>query len=83
MEPVTAALCCAQVGSHCTVKLLQQRTLAAPAGSFDFGNSFYSTKAAGMHVIFLNSFTGTDVDSPQFKWLKQDLRWAITRKRRN
>lgn len=48
-------------------------TPSAFTGSFDFGNSFYSTKAAGMHVIFLNSFTGTDVDSPQFKWLKQEL----------
>jgi len=48
-------------------------TPSAFTGSYDFGNSFYSFDVGLVHVIVLNSYTGTSPESPQYKWLEEDL----------
>jgi len=40
---------------------------------YDFGNSFYSFDAGLVHVIFLNPYTTTDINSPQYNWIISDL----------
>jgi len=40
-------------------------------GHYDFGNSFYSTVLGPATFIFLNSYTDTDADSIQYKWVQR------------
>jgi len=40
---------------------------------YNYGNSFFSFEAGLAHVIFLNPYTTTDSNSPQYKWLIGDL----------
>ena len=47
---------------------------------YNYGNSFYSFEAGLTHFIFLNPYTTTDENSPQYKWLISDLE-SIDRKK--
>jgi predicted phosphodiesterase len=47
---------------------------------YNYGNSFYSFDIAQAHIIFLNPYTNTDVNSVQYKWLEIDL-MNISRKK--
>ena len=40
---------------------------------YNYGNSFYSFDIGQAHIIFLNPYTDTDINSVQFKWLEIDL----------
>mgnify|MGYP001332669536 CR=1 FL=1 len=46
---------------------------------YNYGNSFYSFDIGQAHVIYLNSYTPSDVNSAQYTWLVSDLE-AIDRK---
>ena len=54
-------------------------TPSAYTGSFDYGNSFYSFRMASAHVVVLNSYTRTDADSEQYKWLERELTTGVNR----
>jgi len=41
---------------------------------YDYGNSFYSFETASVHIIYLNSYTTSDFESEQYKWLENDLK---------
>ena len=40
---------------------------------YNYGNSFYSFDIGLAHVIYLNSYTPSDTNSLQYKWVEQDL----------
>lgn len=40
---------------------------------YNFGNSFYSFDIGMAHIIYLNSYTPSDVNSVQYTWLVSDL----------
>lgn len=48
-------------------------TPSAFTGSYDFGNSFYTSIQGPARIFFLNSFTRTDNSSAQYKWLANTL----------
>jgi len=41
---------------------------------YNYGNSFYSFDVGFTHVIYLNAYTRTDMNSAQYIWLEGDLR---------
>ena len=40
---------------------------------YNYGNSFYSFNAGPAHIIYLNPYAETDINSVQYKWLENDL----------
>lgn len=48
-------------------------TPSAFMSTYDFGNSFFSYDMANVHVITLNPYTHSDLDSPQGKWVASEL----------
>ncbi len=40
---------------------------------YNYGNSFFSFEVGLAHVVFLNPYTTTDINSSQYKWLISDL----------
>jgi len=40
---------------------------------YNYGNSFYSFDTASAHIIYLNPYSTTDIQSEQYKWLEWDL----------
>jgi hypothetical protein len=40
---------------------------------YNYGNSFYSFDSGLVHIIYINPYTPSDLNSPQYKWLKSDL----------
>jgi len=43
------------------------------AGRYDYGNSFYSVTIGPSVFIFLNTYTSSAKNSPQYMWLKDEL----------
>jgi hypothetical protein len=50
---------------YCTPSIFQSQ--------YDYGNSFFSFETGLTHIVFLNPYTTTDTNSPQYKWLISDL----------
>jgi hypothetical protein len=46
---------------------------------YDYGNSFYSFETGMSHIIFLNAYTYTNLESNQYKWLESNLQ-SVNRK---
>ena len=42
-------------------------------GHYENGNSYYKTEIGPATIIFLNSYTDTNLDSPQYIWLENTL----------
>ena len=40
---------------------------------YDYGNSFYYFQTGMSHIIFLNAYTYTNLESNQYKWLESNL----------
>ena len=40
---------------------------------YNYGGSFYSFETGLTHIIYINAYSTSDVDSVQFKWLSNDL----------
>ena len=40
---------------------------------YNYGNSFYSFDIGMVHIIYLNSYTPSDLNSAQYLWLESDL----------
>lgn len=47
---------------------------------YDYGNSFFSFETGLTHIIFLNPYTTTGINSLQYKWLLSDLK-SVDRKK--
>jgi 3',5'-cyclic AMP phosphodiesterase CpdA len=41
---------------------------------YNYGNSFYSFDIGMVHIIYLNSYTPSDLNSAQYSWLETDLK---------
>ena len=46
---------------------------------YDYGNSFYYFETGMSHIIFLNAYTYTNLESKQYKWLESNLQ-SVNRK---
>jgi hypothetical protein len=46
---------------------------------YDYGNSFYYFETGMSHIIFLNAYTYTNLESNQYKWLESNLQ-SVNRK---
>ena len=46
---------------------------------YNYGNSFYSLNVGQAHIISLNSYSYSNLSSPQYQWLEKDLQ-SVDRK---